>query len=511
MDKKIPTYYITVNPEFAEEDEFLGITQIAYTSTPAIEVMGLAFDKVKELRFVDDVKGIVAAPALVPDMPIKRYDEEMGEYFVVFSAEDILMMSEQFNRNIKENQFNYNHDSTKVAPSFMLYNWIIEEPSTDLSLTKYGIEGLKKGTWFTVSKFDSIEEFKKEILEGGKNGLSVEGIFALALKQIKEKYNKQEFETYSDYPKQATENAKIALRWAEENGWGDCGTAVGKARANQLAKGEAISRETIARMASFARHQENSDKELGDGCGRLMWLSWGGTEGIEWAQRKLEQIDRFESVEVFVVEPQAGETEDEFISRCIGEEINSGYPQDQAAAICYSKWENKNYNKQINKNEMKLKFEMARLEDGTPIYVSALEIGGTVKVMDENGESVPVFDAEHVLEDGTIVVTVDGKITEIRPKAEQEMEVVAEDEITVEEMAEEVAVVEAPVAEVAPAEDLKAYIDAKINDLLAVIAELKSEIEGKDVEEEAIVNGVEDEMKKKAQALNIYFSAKRKR
>jgi hypothetical protein len=99
-------------------------------------------------------------------------------------------------------------------------------------------------------------------------------------------------ESYSDYPKEASENAKVALRWAEENGWGECGTPVGKARANQLAKGEAITRDTIARMAAFERHRQNSQKELGDGCGRLMWLAWGGDAGIEWAQRKLEQIDR---------------------------------------------------------------------------------------------------------------------------------------------------------------------------------------------------------------------------
>lgn len=99
-----------------------------------------------------------------------------------------------------------------------------------------------------------------------------------------------ELESYNDYPIQATENAKIAIRYAEENGWGDCGTAVGKARANQLAKGEPISEDTISRMASFERHRQNSDKELGDGCGRLMWLAWGGDAGVEWAQRKLEQI-----------------------------------------------------------------------------------------------------------------------------------------------------------------------------------------------------------------------------
>lgn len=98
-------------------------------------------------------------------------------------------------------------------------------------------------------------------------------------------------ETYNDYPQGATEAAKTALRWAEENGWGSCGTAVGKKRANQLANRESISRDTIARMAAFERHRQNSKKDLGDGCGRLMWLAWGGDAGIAWAQRKLKQID----------------------------------------------------------------------------------------------------------------------------------------------------------------------------------------------------------------------------
>jgi hypothetical protein len=103
---------------------------------------------------------------------------------------------------------------------------------------------------------------------------------------------KEMFESYTDYPKQASENAQAALNYAEKNGWGDCGTDVGKQRANQLAKREPISRDTIARMASFERQRQNSNKELGDGCGRLMWLAWGGDEGVEWAQRKLEQIDK---------------------------------------------------------------------------------------------------------------------------------------------------------------------------------------------------------------------------
>ena len=41
------------------------------------------------------------------------------------------------------------------------------------------------------------------------------------------------------------------------------------------------------------------------------------------------------------VKPNAGETQEQFISRCIGEEIGAGYEQAQAAAICYSTWDRK--------------------------------------------------------------------------------------------------------------------------------------------------------------------------
>jgi hypothetical protein len=101
-------------------------------------------------------------------------------------------------------------------------------------------------------------------------------------------------EGITDYPKAASENAQRALTYAEENGWGDCGTPVGKIRANQLAKNEAISIETVARMASFERHRQNSDTPYGEGCGKLMWDAWGGDEGIAWAQKKLEQYRRQE-------------------------------------------------------------------------------------------------------------------------------------------------------------------------------------------------------------------------
>ncbi len=99
-------------------------------------------------------------------------------------------------------------------------------------------------------------------------------------------------ETYNDYPDSASNNAKKALKYKDENPDNDCGTPVGWARANQLASKEKISRETIARMASFKRHQQHKDVPYSEGCGGLMWDAWGGTSGVEWAIRKLDQIDK---------------------------------------------------------------------------------------------------------------------------------------------------------------------------------------------------------------------------
>jgi HK97 family phage prohead protease len=97
--------------------------------------------------------------------------------------------------------------------------------------------------------------------------------------------------TYNDYPEAATNNAKRALKYKEEYG-SDCGTSVGWTRARQLANRESLSRDTIARMASFKRHQQHKDVPYDEGCGGIMWDAWGGDAGVEWAIRKLEQIDK---------------------------------------------------------------------------------------------------------------------------------------------------------------------------------------------------------------------------
>ncbi|NBN88460.1 MAG: hypothetical protein EBV32_05175 [Proteobacteria bacterium] len=279
-----------------EKDEQSGIDAVSVVKSPAIEENFVALNKHEvALKEVNEEKRLLMGAALIPNKQIYRHNGK-DEYYIFFSEKTVRKASELFLMRGNQNNATYEHKQELNGMS-VVESWIIENEKTDKSRL-YGFD-LPVGTWMISMKVNN-EDVWKDVKEGKVKGFSIEGYFADKYEMSLEEKKKHEIieqlknllklESYTDYPEAAKENAKIALRYAEENGWGDCGTPVGKQRANQLANGEPISEDTIARMAAFERHRQNSDKELGDGCGRLMWLAWGGDEGIEWAQRKLEQI-----------------------------------------------------------------------------------------------------------------------------------------------------------------------------------------------------------------------------
>lgn len=92
--------------------------------------------------------------------------------------------------------------------------------------------------------------------------------------------------------------ARRALKWKEEGKPG--GTAVGLARAHQLANREKLSERTVLRMYSFfSRHEPdkaatgfNSGEEGYPSKGRVAWDLWGGDAGYTWSSTKRDQIMR---------------------------------------------------------------------------------------------------------------------------------------------------------------------------------------------------------------------------
>jgi hypothetical protein len=83
--------------------------------------------------------------------------------------------------------------------------------------------------------------------------------------------------------------------------FGRGGTAVGVARARDIANAKSLSPETISRMVSFFARSEKSIKggegfKAGDkgypSAGKIAFLLWGGQPGYDWAVRKQEEIQR---------------------------------------------------------------------------------------------------------------------------------------------------------------------------------------------------------------------------
>jgi hypothetical protein len=91
-------------------------------------------------------------------------------------------------------------------------------------------------------------------------------------------------------PKNVQEAAKRAVRWIRAGQAGSGFTDVGRARANQLARGGIISKDVAQRMKSyFARHRVDKQAEgfnYGEAgfpsAGRVAWDAWGGDAGDRW-------------------------------------------------------------------------------------------------------------------------------------------------------------------------------------------------------------------------------------
>ena len=281
-----------------EENEISGIDAISIVDDPAIQedFIMLSSQEIK-LAEVDQEKQILMGPALIPNKKIYRKSGE-DEYFIYFSKETVRKASELFLTKGNQNNATLEHDG-KLDGLSVVESWIIDDTNQDKS-RKYGFD-LPSGTWMVSMKVYDDEVWSDYVKTGKVKGFSIEGHFADAMERPKEQIREQaelealeileeltdaidvDLETYSDYPEGVRNNAKNALEYAKKNGWGSCGTPIGKRRAAQISKGSNLSVSTIKRMRSFLlRHAKDLEvsTSYSDGCGKLMYDAWGGKAGL---------------------------------------------------------------------------------------------------------------------------------------------------------------------------------------------------------------------------------------
>ena len=299
-----------------ENDDISGIEAISVVESPAIEEDFIAL-KNQEFKFaeVNKEKRILMGAALIPNKPIYRKSRD-NEYYIYFSKETVRKASELF--FIKGNQNNSTLEHNVALTGLTaVESWIVEGEK-DKS-RHYGLD-VPVGTWMVSMKVHNDDVWENYVKTGKVKGFSIEGYFSDKLEKPQDKSLKDElakieeeeaehildqltnlfderdeFESYADYPDAVSNNAKKGIELNERIN-NKCATQVGKVRAQQLAQKKAITVETIKRMFSYlSRAGEYYDEGNTEACGTISYLLWGGKAGLRWSGAKLKELGLLEA------------------------------------------------------------------------------------------------------------------------------------------------------------------------------------------------------------------------
>ena len=296
---------------FIDEEDAIGIEAISVVESPAIEEDFIALKNQEfKLAEVDKEKRILMGAALIPNKPIYRRNQD-NEYYIYFSQATVRKASELFFINGNQNNSTLEHQVPLTGLS-VVESWIVE---SEKDKTRHYDMEVPVGTWMVSMKVLNDEVWNDYVKTGKVKGFSIEGYFADKAERPKDKTIKddleeeaqelveelrqmlkgEQLESYADYPDAVSNNAKRGIELNEKVN-NKCATQVGKVRAQQLAKKEAVTVETIKRMFSYlSRAEEYYDEGDSEACGTISYLLWGGKAGLRWAGSKLKELDLLEA------------------------------------------------------------------------------------------------------------------------------------------------------------------------------------------------------------------------
>ena len=175
-------FYIRVNDE-----DITGIDAISLVDMPAVEKNFLCFSEEKQpvkMKF-DNSKHIITGVVCLADTPIYRYNERMGEYYVVFTKETIEKMVEKFAKMDLFKSVNLQHDDKQFVDGIYMIESYITNKERGINPIEFA--EIPDGSWVCSYKVEN-EALWGEIINGNKlNGFSLQGMF-----DLEEQFNKQE-------------------------------------------------------------------------------------------------------------------------------------------------------------------------------------------------------------------------------------------------------------------------------------------------------------------------------
>jgi hypothetical protein len=178
MEKELPIYKLIIseNEDGTEEVDYVSLVE-----NPAIQKNFLAF-KDKRIYFADEEEQVVTGALMIADLPIYRRDQQLGEYMVVFTANEIKKIVQRFFKKGYQKNVNVEH-SDPVDGVYMFESYIIDREKGKNPAK--GFEDLADGSWFGSYKIEN-EKVWQEVKAGTFKGFSIEGIFKYEKTELSE-------------------------------------------------------------------------------------------------------------------------------------------------------------------------------------------------------------------------------------------------------------------------------------------------------------------------------------
>lgn len=361
----IPVYNAVIT------DEETGMFKISLVDDPAVMSNFQAFDadrKPMMYAISDAEKRLVRGCIMRANFPIYRRDDRMGEYYVIYKAEEIRKMAEKYLLEGRQNDFNLMHRKDSDVDGVQMVQYFIKGDGIQVD----GFDDCADGSLF--GEFHVTNDDVWEAIKAGTyKGFSLEGIFDLVPEQ-----DKDEVQDIVDI----LQGAFRKLFKHHKN----------------MSKIKRL-KETLAKLL----------QEFGNVTTDRGVLSWDGDEDLKAGDAVyVEDADGSRT-------PAADgdyKTDDNKVIVVVDGKVAE--IKDAEAEVAPA--EEAQESKMVETDKGKLEWDNEE-ED--------LKAGDAVYVRDEDGNRVPAPDGDYTTEDGKVIKVADGKVTEIvDPKAE-----VAEEEV----------------------------------------------------------------------------------
>lgn len=336
-------------------DEETGMFKISLVDDPAVMSNFQAFDNTrKQLMYAvaNEEKRLVRGVVMRADFPIYRADKNMGEYYVIYKADQIRKMAEKYLEESRQNDVNIMHQENSDVDGVNMVQYFIKD--TEGGINPKGFEDISDGTLF--AEFHVVNDVIWDaIKEGTFKGFSLEGVFDLQPEQDAEKVEDIVDSLAGAFSKLFSTN-KI-----------------------------------MSKMSKFKEALAKLLQEFGNVTTDKGVIAWDGEEDLQAGDA------------VFVTDAEGNRS-----SAADGE-----YRTEDNKVIVVV--DGKVAEIKDAEAEVESQFGRKNTDKGEILWEGEEDlVAGIAVFVEREGERIPAEDGEYITEDGKIIVVAEGKVAEIR-------------------------------------------------------------------------------------------------